>query len=157
MKYYIYFISSAKSPRRQAGKAAYLVQAYETHCSRPEMIWQRMFRFQFANENGDSSELLVLSHALEYVSKAAAFCEGVEICIRSGHGYIRDGYRWMGKWKKEGWKTSKGTQVKHFGLWKNVDSLTDGKTVTFGVPDLHIEQLLEEGIKVRPAGESSVS
>lgn len=143
MRYDIYFASSAKSPRRQKGTAVYLIQAYSESLRK----WQKMFRIRFEHENGNSSELLALSRALEYVSKAAEFDHATEIRICSGHGYVRSGYYWLKKWKMNGWKNEKGKTISHIDIWKAVDRDTEGKIVNIVSPDPPVIQRIEEQTK----------
>ncbi len=53
-----------------------------------------------------------------------------EITIITDSNYVKDGItKWIGNWKKKGWKTANKKPVKNKNLWEKLDNLTDNHKI----------------------------
>ena len=57
---------------------------------------------------------------------------GVPVAIHTDSTYVRDGITsWIGKWKRNGWKTAARKPVKNEDLWRRLDELTQARAVSW--------------------------
>ena len=74
-----------------------------------------------------------LRNTTNNVMEMTAVVKALEACINYGHDYVRiytdSNYvkngitQWIYNWKKNGWKTSSGGDVKNKELWIQIDEL----------------------------------
>lgn len=58
--------------------------------------------------------------------------EGTEVTVCTDSMYVKNGItQWIHNWKKNSWKTSKGTPVKNKDLWVELDLLVQNRNVGF--------------------------
>ena len=56
-----------------------------------------------------------------------------KVVIHIDSSYVKDGYeKWLGNWKRRGWRTAAGTQVKNETEWRAIDALKT-KCMTFDI------------------------
>lgn len=71
------------------------------------------------NTTNNRMELLAAIRALEFLEHPT------KVNIYTDSQYVQKGIsEWINGWRKNGWKTSKGTPVKNDDLWKTLDELT---------------------------------
>jgi ribonuclease HI len=71
-------------------------------------------------------ELTAAIQALE------ALKEPCDVTLYTDSTYLKNGITsWMAKWKRNGWKTSKGEPVKNRDLWQQLDTATQRHRVTW--------------------------
>lgn len=70
------------------------------------------------------------SHSTNNIMEMTAVIRGLErygggpIEVYTDSKYVMDGItKWINGWKKKGWKTSTGGEVKNRGLWEQMDRL----------------------------------
>lgn len=69
-------------------------------------------------------ELTAVIEALKSIKRP------VKIRFHMDSNYVRDGIsKWIYGWKKKGWKTADGKPVKNDDLWKELDSVREGKDI----------------------------
>lgn len=69
-------------------------------------------------------ELLAAIRALEALQRP------VPVRLWTDSTYVRDGItRWIKGWKRNGWKTKTGGEVKNADLWQALDALTKRHTI----------------------------
>jgi len=76
-----------------------------------------------------------LRNTTNNVMEMTAVVKALEACINYGHDYVRiytdSNYvkngitQWIHNWKKNGWKTSSGGDVKNKELWIQIDELRE--------------------------------
>ncbi|MBR4374360.1 MAG: ribonuclease HI, partial [Treponema sp.] len=67
-------------------------------------------------------ELLAAINALSVVANTPSFC-GRKIVLNTDSKYVKNGITsWISGWKKNGWKTSKKTDVLNRDLWETLDN-----------------------------------
>jgi ribonuclease HI len=65
-------------------------------------------------------EMTAITKALEECLKR----EYLDVCIYTDSNYVKQGItQWIHNWKKNGWKTSSGGDVKNKDLWIEIDTL----------------------------------
>ncbi|MBR4629285.1 MAG: ribonuclease HI [Treponema sp.] len=70
-------------------------------------------------------ELLAAINALSVVANTPSFC-GRKIVLNTDSKYVKNGITsWISGWKKNGWKTSKKTDVLNRDLWETLDNLNE--------------------------------
>ena len=70
--------------------------------------------------------LLAVIAALERINRDS------EITIYTDSLYFRESYeRFLQSWKKNGWRTTKGEQIKNLNLWKQVSARTVRHVIRF--------------------------
>jgi ribonuclease HI len=76
-----------------------------------------------------------LRNTTNNVMEMTAVVKALEVCVNYGHDYVRiytdSNYvkngitQWIHNWKKNGWKTSSGGDVKNKELWMQIDELRE--------------------------------
>lgn len=70
-------------------------------------------------------ELLAAINALSVIANTPSFC-GRKIVLNTDSKYVKNGITsWISGWKKNGWKTSKKTDVLNRDLWETLDNLNE--------------------------------
>ncbi|MBR6912911.1 MAG: ribonuclease HI [Treponema sp.] len=70
-------------------------------------------------------ELLAAINALSVFANTPSFC-GRKIVLNTDSKYVKNGITsWISGWKKNGWKTSKKTDVLNRDLWETLDNLNE--------------------------------
>ena len=81
--------------------------------------------FEFKTTN-NRMELMAAIKALETITKPLA------ITIHTDSKYVMDGItKWINTWKKKGWRTSTGGEVKNLDLWQELDVLSQRYTINW--------------------------
>ena len=72
------------------------------------------------NSTNNRMEMTAILRALEESVKR----DIQEVCIFTDSNYVKQGItQWIRNWKKNGWKTSSGSDVKNKDLWIQIDTL----------------------------------
>jgi ribonuclease HI len=72
------------------------------------------------NTTSNRMEMMGVAKALEESLRREYF----EVCIYTDSNYVKQGItQWIHKWKKNGWRTSSGNDVKNKDLWIEIDTL----------------------------------
>ena len=72
------------------------------------------------NSTNNRMEMMGVVKALEESLRREYF----EVCIYTDSNYVKQGItQWIHKWKKNGWRTSSGSDVKNKDLWIEIDAL----------------------------------
>jgi ribonuclease HI len=75
-----------------------------------------------SNTTNNRMEMTAIVKALEESLRR----DFLEVCIYTDSNYVKQGItQWIHKWKKNGWKTSSGDDVKNKELWIEIDTLRD--------------------------------
>ncbi len=77
-------------------------------------------------------EMLAVIRGLRELTNLANV-DGVHINVRTDSAYVVNAFRenWFAKWHRNGWKTSKGGQVKNQELWEEMLTLTGSLRTNF--------------------------
>ena len=85
------------------------------------------------------------------------FEDSTSLTLYTDSKYVKDGIeKWLSNWKKKGWRTAGGGEVKNQDLWKALDSLCERHQVQFEWVEGHsghplndrADQLANEAIEV---------
>lgn len=77
-------------------------------------------------------ELTAVINGLECIYSDHLRGENTKIRVVTDSKYVKDGIqKWIEKWKKNGWRTSKHMPVKNQALWKELDSLAGKMKITW--------------------------
>jgi len=72
------------------------------------------------NTTNNVMEMTAIAKALEECLRR----EYLEVCINTDSNYVKQGItQWIHNWKRNGWKTSTGGDVKNKELWIQIDTL----------------------------------
>ncbi len=74
-----------------------------------------------ANTTNNRMEMMAAIRGLETLNR------GVRVNVHTDSKYLRDGItRWIGGWKKNGWKTAAKKPVKNVDLWRRLEAALEG-------------------------------
>ncbi len=74
-----------------------------------------------ADTTNNRMELMAAIRGLEALNR------GVRVNVHTDSKYLRDGItRWIGGWKKNGWKTAARKPVKNVDLWRRLEAALEG-------------------------------
>jgi ribonuclease HI len=74
-----------------------------------------------ADTTNNRMELMAAIRGLEALNR------GVRVNVHTDSLYLRDGItRWIGGWKKNGWKTAAKKPVKNVDLWRRLEAALEG-------------------------------
>lgn len=124
----IYTESTFKGVGRSSGAVIYILEfKTETRCA--TLTKMRYFPHMTPNE----AELRCVIEALRHMK------EKCEITIYTESAYVAAGYNsgWIANWKQNGWKNSKGADISHMVLWKELDRLLGEHEFAFELGKLH--------------------
>eukprot|EP00469_Lotharella_globosa_P015893 CAMPEP_0167824666 /NCGR_PEP_ID=MMETSP0112_2-20121227/8923_1 /TAXON_ID=91324 /ORGANISM="Lotharella globosa, Strain CCCM811" /LENGTH=417 /DNA_ID=CAMNT_0007726659 /DNA_START=43 /DNA_END=1296 /DNA_ORIENTATION=- len=72
-------------------------------------------------QTNQRAELMSLIRAVEILRREGK--KSAPVCLRSDSRYAVSGLtEWVPKWKRNGWTTARGTEVKNQDLWRRLDS-----------------------------------
>ena len=93
---------------------------------------EELFRdgaFGGARVTNNIMELTAMLKALRWISShvGGVHCEDSVVTVYTDSNYVRQGIcSWMKKWKKNGFKSASGGDVKNRGLWEAIDDVLAG-------------------------------
>ena len=71
-----------------------------------------------AHTTNNRMELLAVIKALDALKRSS------RVCITTDSQYVKKGItEWLGRWKRNGWKTAAGKPVKNADLWRELDKV----------------------------------
>ena len=115
MKYKIYTDGACSGNPGPGGWAAIILYNNEI---------KEMFSGSEKNTTNNQMELLAPIKAIQKFKKKS------EISIFTDSTYVKDGITtWVGKWEKNGWKTTSKKPVKNKELWKKLKSLSSKHSI----------------------------
>ena len=115
MKYKIYTDGACSGNPGPGGWAAIIIM---------DGIIKEQFSGSQKNTTNNKMELLAPIKAIEKFKKKS------EITIYTDSTYVKDGITtWVGKWEKNGWKTTSKKPVKNKELWKKLKSLSSKHSI----------------------------
>ena len=115
MKYKIYTDGACSGNPGPGGWAAIILINNEV---------RDMFSGSAKNTTNNQMELLAPIKAIQKFKKKS------EISIFTDSTYVKDGITtWVGKWEKNGWKTTSKKPVKNKELWKKLKSLSSKHSI----------------------------
>lgn len=133
-----FYTDGAASLNGRAGcTAAYGVYAPELEPSN----YQGRVR---TNPSNQRAELIAIQRALELMNTA---CLNGALIVSDSMYAIQCLTKWYTGWEEKGWKTAKGTAVKHAELIKDCLRLTTGKVVRYQ----HVRSHLPEPSRTSPS------
>ena len=124
----IYTQSTFKGIRQTSGSIIYILE-FKTEKGSATLTKMRYFPHATPNE----AELRSVIEALRRMN------EKCELTIYTESAYVAAGYNsgWVANWKKNDWKNSKGEEISHVELWKELDRLLTGHEFTFELGVAH--------------------
>ena len=79
-----------------------------------------------ARTTNNRMEILALIELLEELDPAVA------VLVQADSRYVIDAVtKWLPNWKRRGWRTASGGEVKNMDLFQRLDDLLTGRVVTF--------------------------
>ena len=115
MKYKIYTDGACSGNPGPGGWAAIILYNNEI---------KEMFSGSEKNTTNNQMELLAPIKAIQKFKKKS------EISIFTDSTYVKDGITtWVGKWEKNGWKTTSKKPVKNKELWKKLKNLSSKHSI----------------------------
>ena len=123
----VYLISGIKSPKRKSGVIGYVIEA----ALKAGPLTYTMIEMAEATRN--QSELMAAVKALGHIKKGF----GQAIDLYTDSEYLAAGFEQhrAEKWRKAGWKNSKGQEIANRPEWEQLLSLLNGRDVT-----IHLKQ-----------------
>jgi len=86
-------------------------------------------KLDYPKQTNNAAELTAVIRAIEVLNKTNN-TEPVKICTDSI--YVQKGItQWIKNWRKNDWKTAKGTIVENKDLWEQLDVLTNDHDIEF--------------------------
>ena len=129
-------------------------------CNRERGAWMARVRGVASDEtlsgeaSGVTTNQLELRAAEEILRQLPAESS---VAVTGGSDYLRQGAsRWMGGWKRSGWRTREGNAVKNAELWKALDAQLARRDIEWRAPRVgEREEIKELGrrLKERPTGD----
>ena len=81
----------------------------------------------YGGESETTNNRMELTAAIQGL---AALKKSSKVTLTTDSQYVRKGItKWIGNWKKNGWKTASKKPVKNADLWQQLDSLRTGRNV----------------------------
>ena len=111
----IYTASGIRSPRAGSGKAGYILEMKTE--KEPVTLTKTA---EILNATANQSELRILNMALARLTKKCS------LTIYTESGYVAAGIEELSRWQKNGWKTSRGTDVANKEEWMETAELLNG-------------------------------
>jgi ribonuclease HI len=97
-----------------------LIQA----CTGNEVIKELTLQGGEGHTTNNQMELMAAISALEALEKPSA------IVMVTDSAYVKNGItEWISGWKRKGWRTASGKEVKNINLWQRLDALTTAHQV----------------------------
>lgn len=113
----IYTASGIRSPRAGSGKAGYILEMKTE--KEPVTLTKTA---EILNATANQSELRVLIMALKRLTKKCS------LTIYTESSYVAAGLESLPQWQKNGWKTSRGTDVANKEEWLETGEILNGHT-----------------------------
>lgn len=107
MKANIYTISTIKGPGRKDGCIGYLLEALV----RGEPKTKEQFEI-VSDTSAQRSHLMAVVEAMERIR------EGTEVTLYTESPYVYYGWKLVDRWQSDGWKNSRGEEVRNQDLWE---------------------------------------
>lgn len=111
----IYTASGIRSPRAGNGTAGYILEVMTQNG--PATLTKTA---EILNATANQSELRILNMALARLTKKCS------LTIYTESGYVAAGIEELSRWQKNGWKTSRGTDVANKEEWMETAELLNG-------------------------------
>ena len=115
----VYTASGIRSPRAGSGTAGYVLEM-ETEKG-PATFTKTE---EILNATANQSELRILNMALARLTKKCS------LTIYTESRYVAAGIEELSRWKENGWKTSRGTDVANKEEWQETAELLNGHAVS---------------------------
>jgi ribonuclease HI len=93
-------------------------------CTGNEVIKELTLQGGEGHTTNNQMELMAAISALEALEKPSA------IVMVTDSAYVKNGItEWISGWKRKGWRTASGKEVKNINLWQRLDALTTAHQV----------------------------
>lgn len=97
--------------------------------------WGAVLRFNNQEKSFSGSEAYTTNNRMEMaaaIEGLAVLKQRCRVVITTDSTYLKDGItKWIGGWKRNGWRTKEKSLVKNIDLWKRLDTLVSQHEVTW--------------------------
>lgn len=122
----IYVETTYKGPRRQTGLLAFVIVArYENQPDHTD----KLYCHQKAPITMQEALLRCTAAALDRAANMARLRSVKEFNIISTNPWVGNMFNNLDTWKANGWKNSKGEEVKYKDYWQMIDKAGEGRTI----------------------------
>lgn len=122
----IYFDTSAKSPREQDGIGVYVLEAV---MEKGNATATKVMNLKGVTAN--QAQLQTLADALGRLREAC------NISVYTESGYVASGIESLAKWQRDGWKTSRGTELANKKEWCEIAAKTQNSNMKSVLKEHH--------------------
>ncbi len=95
--------------------------------------WGVVLRFRDAEKELHGGESATTNNRMELtavIRGLEALKRHCRVVVTTDSRYVRDGITaWIGRWRRNGWRTADGKPVKNVDLWQRLDALVAGHDV----------------------------
>jgi ribonuclease HI len=95
--------------------------------------WAALLRWRDHERILTGHEVLTTNNRMELAAVIAglsALKGSVPVVLYTDSRYVRDGVtRWLGDWKRRGWRTASGSAVRNRDLWEHLEGLLGNRPI----------------------------
>lgn len=131
----LYMENSGKSPTVKDEWYGYVL-SYKGQIIHTKEVFEHCVR----NRNGRDLEMFL---------DALSRCKPAQIIVHTDSGYLAGGFDRISRYRENGWKNSKGEEIKYKDLWEKIAEKSQDKEIMFELGEHEYTQWLKSEIRRR--------
>lgn len=137
----LYMENSGKSPTVKDDWYGYVL-AYQGETLHTKEKFEHCVRNRFGRD-------------LEMFLDAITRCQPAQIVVHTDSAYLAGGFERLSRYQENGWKNSKGEEIKHKDLWERIAEHSQDKEILFELGEHEYTQWLKNEIRRRKDAEKT--